>query len=295
MISETDFREAFRFSKRGCWFVLNPPVDVEFRYKVSGEECLMILLRRLSYPSRYNMLTDVFGRSKAALSSIFNFGLEYIHEKCKHLLAFDWERLTPAHLERMCAMNREDYIPEDCVGFIDGTVRPICRPGRDQRAYYNGHKRIHLLKYQSIAFPDGMIVFADGPYTGNRHDTGLFRDSGLAGILEGHLWGVDGRQPQLYGDSAYPERPYLVCPYKGSALTSEQTMFNNKMSSLRISVEWSFGKVATLFAFGNYRQNVKVRLQPAGMYYLVATIFTNTSGVQSWNFVSPWMQLLAPY
>ena len=52
-------------------------------------------------------------------------------------------------------------------------------------------------------------------------------------------------------------------------------MFNNKMSSLRISVEWSFGKVATLFAFGNYRQNVKVRLQPAGAYYLVATIFTN--------------------
>ena len=201
MISETDFREAFRFSKRGCWFVLNPPVDVEFRYNVSGEEFLMILLRRLSYPSRYNMLTDVFGRSKAALSSIFNFGLEHIHGKM----------LTPAYLGRMCAMNREeDYIPEDCVGFIDGTIRPICRPGRNQRAYYNGHRRIHSLKHQSIAFPDGMIVFADGPYTGNRHDAGLFRDSGLAGILEAHLRGVDGRQLQLYGNSAYPEQSYLV-------------------------------------------------------------------------------------
>ena len=213
MFSEADFREAFRFSKRDferLLVCLQFPVrvDVEFRYKVSGEECLMILLRRLSYPSRYNMLTDVFGRSKAALSSIFNFGLEYVHQKCKHLLAFDWERLTPAYLERMCALNREKgSILEDCVGFIDGTVRPICRPGRDQRVYYNGHKRTHALKYQSIAFPDGMIVFADGPYTGNRHDAGLFRDSGLAEILEAHLRGVDGRQLQLYGDSAYPERP----------------------------------------------------------------------------------------
>ena len=37
-----------------------------------------------------------------------------------------------------------------CWGFIDGAVRPICRPGENQRVVYNGHKRVHALKYQSI-------------------------------------------------------------------------------------------------------------------------------------------------
>lgn len=35
-----------------------------------------------------------------------------------------------------------------CWGFIDGTVRPIARPVRNQRIMYSGHKRIHCLKFQ---------------------------------------------------------------------------------------------------------------------------------------------------
>ena len=31
----------------------------------------------------------------------------------------------------------------NCFGFIDGTVRPISRPGQHQRIVYSGHKRAH--------------------------------------------------------------------------------------------------------------------------------------------------------
>ena len=51
----------------------------------------------------------------------------------------------------------------NCFGFIDGTVRPICRPGEHQRMVYNGHKRIHALKFQSIALPNGLIANMYGP------------------------------------------------------------------------------------------------------------------------------------
>jgi len=37
-----------------------------------------------------------------------------------------------------------------CWGFIDGTSRPICRPVRNQRIMYSGHKRIHCLKFQVL-------------------------------------------------------------------------------------------------------------------------------------------------
>ena len=46
---------------------------------------------------------------------------------------------------------------ENCFGFIDGTVRPIARPDQQQRIVYNGHKRVHSLKFQSVALPNGLI------------------------------------------------------------------------------------------------------------------------------------------
>lgn len=51
----------------------------------------------------------------------------------------------------------------NCFGFIDGTVRPICRPGEHQRIVYNGHKRVHAIKFQSVTLPNGIIAQLFGP------------------------------------------------------------------------------------------------------------------------------------
>ena len=51
----------------------------------------------------------------------------------------------------------------NCFGFIDGTVRPISKPGERQRVMYNGHKRVHGIKFQSIALPNGLIGNMYGP------------------------------------------------------------------------------------------------------------------------------------
>ena len=54
---------------------------------------------------------------------------------------------------------------ENCFGFIDATVRPISRPDQQQRIVYNGHKRVHMLKFQSVALPNGLIgnMYMYGP------------------------------------------------------------------------------------------------------------------------------------
>ena len=36
----------------------------------------------------------------------------------------------------------------NCWGFIDGTLRPCCRPIRNQRILFSGHKRVHGIKFQ---------------------------------------------------------------------------------------------------------------------------------------------------
>ena len=51
----------------------------------------------------------------------------------------------------------------NCFGFLDGTVRSICRPGEHQRVVYNGHKRVYALKLQSIDLPNGLIANMYGP------------------------------------------------------------------------------------------------------------------------------------
>ena len=46
---------------------------------------------------------------------------------------------------------------------IDGTIRPICRPSQEQRIMFNGHKRVHSLKFQSVTLPNGLIANLFGP------------------------------------------------------------------------------------------------------------------------------------
>ena len=63
--------------------------------------------------------------------------------------------------------------------FVDGTVRPICRPGKNQRVVYNGCKRVHALKFQSAVAPNGLIANLYGPVEGRRHNSAVLAMSGL--------------------------------------------------------------------------------------------------------------------
>ena len=68
---------------------------------------------------------------------------------------------------------------DSCLGFIDGTVRRIARPNKNQRIVYNGHKRVHALKFQSVVVPNRMIANLAGPFEGKKHDSTMLCKSGL--------------------------------------------------------------------------------------------------------------------
>ncbi|CAH3176125.1 unnamed protein product [Porites lobata] len=127
---------------------------------------------------------------------------------------------------------------DNCFGFIDGTARPVCRPGEQQRVLYNGHKRVHALKFQSVVLPSGMIAHMYGPVEGRKHDAGMLADSGLLADLQRNTFSLTGQPLCLYGDPAYPLRIHLQCPFRNAVLTPQMQEFNAAMSALRISVEW---------------------------------------------------------
>ena len=57
---------------------------------------------------------------------------------------------------------------DNCWEFMDGTVRPLCRPTNNQRALFHGHKRIHAIKFQPAVAPNGFIANLYGPVEGKK-------------------------------------------------------------------------------------------------------------------------------
>ena len=127
---------------------------------VTGIEGLCILLKRYSYPNRYLDLKPTFGRPVPQLCMIANHVMNFIYERWHHLLTFfnqPW--LSPANLKRYADYIHQSGAPwENYWGFVDKTVHSVCKPGEGQRQLYNGHKRVHGIKFQSIVCPSGIIA-----------------------------------------------------------------------------------------------------------------------------------------
>ena len=130
------------------------------RLAVDGIEALCIFLRRFGYPCRYSDMIPRFGRPVPDLCIVSAHVMNHIYHNFCHLLTdFNLPFLQPRELDIYCeVIHAKGAALRNCFGFVDGTVRPISRPGKDQRVVYNGHKKVHSLKFQSIVIPNGLIA-----------------------------------------------------------------------------------------------------------------------------------------
>lgn len=228
-----------------------------------------MLLRRFGYPNRLKDLQSEFGLQYSSLSKLLKHICNFVYKRWKKLLSNVGENrwLTNEFLREVAVVVQEKGSPlTNCIGFIDGTARSICRPTRMQREVYSGHKRTHCIKFQSKTLPNGIILHLSDPYPGKRHDAFILRDTRILDQLNRYC-----SQFCVYGDEGYPLRMQLIRPN----LTEEQHRFNTKMSKLRICVEWSFGKIVQQFAFIDFKKNQKLFLQPVGKFYILAALLTN--------------------
>ena len=124
-----------------------------------------MLLRWLSYPCRYGDMIHRFAKPVPVISMVTNNLIDYIYDvHGQRLTLWNPEILDPDHLEMYVAAITARGSPlHNCLGFIDGTVRPIARPGENQGTLYNGHKRVHAIKFQSFVLPNGLIGNMYGP------------------------------------------------------------------------------------------------------------------------------------
>lgn len=169
-IDEAECKAEFRIEKRDIRLLadaLGMPATLRCpqRTVAGGIEGLCMLLKRTSFPCRYSDMIYRFGRPVPILSMVINQVVDYIYQAHAHRIT-QWNNqlLNPASLQLYAdAIGRKGAALENCFGFVDGTVRPISRPKEHQSTVYNGHKRVHALKFQSVTIPNGLIANLYGP------------------------------------------------------------------------------------------------------------------------------------
>ena len=130
--------------------VLQLPVTIRCHQRTTCDrtEALCMLLKRFSYPCRYSDMIHRFARPVPEISMITNTVMDHIFlSHGDRISQWNCDVLSPPMLQEYADVIHGKGAPlNNCFGFIDGTVRPISRPGQHQRIVYNGHKRVHSLK-----------------------------------------------------------------------------------------------------------------------------------------------------
>jgi len=124
-----------------------------------------MLLKRVAYPCRLSDMIPRFGRPVPVISLITNDVIDCIYDFHEHLITqWNQDLLNHRALQRYAdAISGQGAPLDNCFGFVEGTVRPISSPDERQRIVYNGHKRVHALKFQSLSLPNGLIRNLCGP------------------------------------------------------------------------------------------------------------------------------------
>lgn len=178
-------------------------------------------------------------------------------------------KYIPASREDIKLKTRFQYFPE-AIGAVDSTIVEILKPtDRDlDKKYYSGKHHYHGVKAQVLVSPDGYAIHIAPLKPGKRHDSRIFRKSGLDKFLEKRGKGKrsGAEHPQILCDAGYigltDIYPELIVPFKRppkGELTKSQSDFNSRLHHDRALVENYFGFLKGHFRIlkGVYRASIK--------------------------------------
>jgi len=147
-LTDKECKTELRFYRNDRCDVVEISTEIYYNNrKLDASETLCTLLGRFAYPCRYADLVRRFGRPIPSLSIVANYMLSFLYDRWKTLLTSfeqDWlakfQQFAKANHERRALLN-------SCFGFVDGTIQCVCRPRQNERALYNGYKRVHAIKF----------------------------------------------------------------------------------------------------------------------------------------------------
>lgn len=205
--------------------------------KLCPKSKLILVLSYLRTGTTYADLCPYFGISKSRARQIIKDFIPKMIDRLEvNLVWKDWN-LQNEHLSEIDGNNFSR-----CVGIVDAMEQPINRPKNDQQLWYSGKSKMHTIKSQIVVEPvSGRIIHCIAGVSGRIHDKRLFDESGVLELVRNNEY--------IMADSGYQGiqadvRALLpVKKPRNRDLTSEEKLWNRKLSSKRILVEHVIGRL----------------------------------------------------
>ena len=294
------FRSYFRFEKTEVheiirFLQLPDVIRSTERDQAPAYDVFCMMCMKFAHPVGLFTMIKMFGKSCPVISRLISALRGLLYDRFADSLK-NPKVLTPAQctefaqrIEVICGM-------PIVVGFIDGTVRPICKPSVLQGPLYSGKDRVHSLKYQAINTPDGIIRHMAGPYPGSRHDMfALHQSEVIPNWIAKFPRRGDGVPHIIYADQGYCVMPGIETPYADGDFNYEHEAYNQAMASARISVEWEFGAILQNWAALDFkRMQQLLSNRKIGQTYVVAALLTNIVNCLRPNITSKYFKCNPP-
>ena len=284
------FVQDFRFSKQqvncivqSLVHVAGIPKDIcsDSGDKTDLRTAFLCLCMKYAWPTRLGKMCQLFGKCTSWISRIVSKMRKLLFEFCFPKMRCP-PRLSDADVQRFARAVEHVSGVHVIFGFLDATVRPICRPSIGQKECYNGKDRLHAIKFQICSTPDGIIQHLDGPWPGRRHDHHMVNSAPLSGgtpalvtwILS-HTRTAHGTAHVIYADQGYYAQAGIETPWPDGAYNLDHQVFNDLLKSSRIAVEWEFGHILEHWASLHFKPSQKLLVGGIGQQYVVAAFLTN--------------------
>ena len=165
-------------------------------------------------------------------------------------------------------------------------------PGADrharelQEAWWNGWKKLHGMKWQTVLLACGMDFHVFGPTSCRDNDLYALDESKIEDILrELCNNGMGEILFKMFGDSAYNP---------SNVMDTADSLPGRGFSSVRQLIEWSYAELKTLFAYCDYKHILKLRQQPVAKIFFVCMILRNVYVTVHGSKAVTYMEMLPP-
>jgi hypothetical protein len=301
-LSSETFRAYFRFNRHHIAELRValgiPDTFTTGERSIHGDIALLMLLRRLASPQRHIDLEDEFGCSTTTTSDVTLRLIEFLHDRWKRLLFSCNFCFLPARLRDYArAIADKIYVISgvrwpleilwQIIAFVDGSFYETDRPsdefvGQDlQASAYSGYEKAHGMRFHHLLFPCGIIGHVSLFIAGRQNDAALWIASGyvlynacvltslrVEELLRRKLLGLY----RVLTDMGYGRGDFVAKPVRTPNLQRD-IVFNQLLASIRIPIEWSFGRVNQLW--GGIAAMRKIRETPIAKWYHIAVLLTN--------------------